>query len=159
MESKPSIGSEPVQSTKDVGKDVTNALWIDVLNFIYAELFGKEMVDFARTFDAGVVSIEIKPTDRIIDVRLEPYELLWARLNDGVAAYIKANRPEMISREVTIKSSFVGLLGKLWWEVITFNHPKELFAKNLTVCKGYKIIENDSPQNPLEAIIRRMRGE
>jgi len=121
--------------------------------------FRKEMFEFANAFD-GKGRIEIKPTDRIIDVRLEPYELLYVRLNDGMGEYLIQNRSEMISREAELKTEFVKILGKLWWHLVTLNHPKELYNKNLTLCKGYKIIEPpDLPQNPLsnyEEIWRRI---
>jgi hypothetical protein len=146
------------QPKEKMEREVKNALWVDVLTFIYTELFGKEMFEFANAFD-GKGRIEIKPTDRIIDVRLEPYELLYVRLNDGMGEYLIQNRSEMISREAELKTEFVKILGKLWWHLVTLNHPKELYNKNLTLCKGYKIIEPpDLPQNPLEAIMKRFGG-
>ncbi len=152
--------SEKIQAPKEeMSKDVTNALWMDVLTFLFTEIFGKEMFDFARVFE-GKGNIEIKPTDRIVDVKLEPYEQFFVRLNDGMAEYLTQNGPEMISREAELKTQFVQILGKLWWNLITLNHPKEFYGKSLTLCKGYKIIEADtSHYSPLEAMLKRIRGE
>jgi hypothetical protein len=146
------------QPAAKMEKEVKNALWIDVLTFLYTELFGKEMFDFATTFNREDLR-EIVAADRIIDVQLEPYELFFVRMNGGMIEYISRNQPEMISREVDLKSSFANYLSQVWWTLVSFNHPKELYGKNIELRKGYKIAEGLPAQShPLAALLKGLRG-
>jgi hypothetical protein len=67
----------------------------------------------------------------VIGVQFEPYELFFVPMKGGMIEYIYRNCPETISREVDLKSDFANCLFRVWWTLVIFNHPKELYGKNI----------------------------